>query len=80
MPLLIMEYQDTRSEESIRLHILSPLISEAVQFLQQSLTGSVQNIPISMQPFNRGVQVGGAQIECMEQFRLHCRAIGAVQV
>jgi hypothetical protein len=82
MPMLIMESLSSHAKAAIylRLHILRPLLSEVVNYLQNSLTAGVQLIAISMQPFNREVDLDSSRIQIMEHFRMHCQLIQAVQV
>jgi hypothetical protein len=62
LPMLILHWISEKSK-MIRLHFLTPLLQEALAFLQKNLTASSLGIKFFCVPFNRDVQITTTQIK-----------------
>ena len=78
IPMLILE--GIVRKKHFRLHILSPLFSEALGYFQDALTSGVVRVPVATFPFNRSVTMTPENIQTMYTMFTHCRNVNAVIV
>ncbi|KAI8821026.1 uncharacterized protein EV422DRAFT_595226 [Fimicolochytrium jonesii] len=75
LPLLILHYITEAEEASSRkkpvkprVHVLTPLYREAMDFLHRNLTASVLGVRIEEQPFDRRVELTESRVQVLRKF------------
>ena len=69
LPMMIMDLVKNRPVVLPRIMFLAALLWDTVEFLHETLTASVLNIPLFLQPFNRSVTLDRRKIFIMRELR-----------
>ena len=77
LPMLLLHWAE-RGDALTRLHVLSPLLTEAVGYLRAHLCASALNLRVLQLPFQRDVALTPARVAAMRACLEHARRAGAV--
>ncbi len=80
VPMLVLEMYGLQAEKVLRLHFLSTIINEPLDYFQRYLTASIFRIPLFNQPFNRSIQLTERAVSCMHASWHLCRRHRGVQI
>ena len=76
LPMLIMHWWNT--DKLIRLNFLSPLLSEAFDYMHRTLCDSVIGIKFFKMPFNRDVNLTAENTQTMIESMRYCQDSGGI--
>jgi hypothetical protein len=80
IPMIVLEMYGMQKEKVLRLHFLSAIINEPLDYFQRYLTASIFRIPLFNQPFNRSIQLTERAVSCMQASWHLCRRHRGVQI
>ncbi|KAI9910358.1 hypothetical protein PsorP6_010207 [Peronosclerospora sorghi] len=80
LPMLFLHFTRRRCERVIRAHFLSPLLSEALQFMHRYLSATSSRLGIFEQPFHRQIELDGRRLEFIRDSLEELKTFGGIQM
>ncbi|KAL4150964.1 hypothetical protein PRNP1_010350 [Phytophthora ramorum] len=80
LPMLFLYFTQSRCPRVVRAHFLSPLLSEARQFMHRYLSASSARLGIFEQPFHRQIDLDTRRLEFMRDTIHDLKMCGGIQM
>eukprot|EP00644_Phytophthora_capsici_P009382 jgi/Phyca11/543907/estExt2_Genewise1Plus.C_PHYCAscaffold_130295 len=80
LPMLFLYFTRTGCSQVVRAHFLSPLLSDARQFMHRYLLASSACLGISEQPFHRQVDLNARRLEFIRDALQDLKLFGGIQM
>ncbi|CAH0519298.1 unnamed protein product [Peronospora belbahrii] len=80
LPMLFLYFTRRRSTRVVRAHFLSPLLSEARQFMHRYLSATSARLGVFEQPFHRQVELNSCRLELMRDTLDELKLFGGIQM
>ncbi|OWZ16492.1 hypothetical protein PHMEG_0009705 [Phytophthora megakarya] len=80
LPMLFLHFTRNRCDRVVRAHFLSPLLSEARQFMHRYLSASSAQLNVFEQPFHRQVDLDARRLECIRDILYELKVYGGIQM
>ncbi|KAE9292554.1 hypothetical protein PF001_g18668 [Phytophthora fragariae] len=80
LPMLFLHFTRSSCTRVVRAHFLSPLLSEARQFLHRFLSASNARLGVFEQPFHRQVALDIGKIELIRDTLQELKIFGGIQI
>ncbi|KAE8991281.1 hypothetical protein PF011_g18002 [Phytophthora fragariae] len=80
LPMLFLHFMRSSCTRVVRAHFLSPLLSEARQFLHRFLSASNARLGVFEQPFHRQVALDIGKIELIRDTLQELKIFGGIQI
>ncbi|ETK77423.1 hypothetical protein L915_16303 [Phytophthora nicotianae] len=80
LPMLFLHFTQSRCPRVVRAHFLSPLLSEARQFMHRYLSASSARLGVFEQPFHRQIDLDGRRLEVIRDNLEELKLFGGIQM
>ncbi|KAE9345832.1 hypothetical protein PR003_g7734 [Phytophthora rubi] len=80
LPMLFLHFTRSRFPRVVRAHFLSPLLSEARQFMHRYLSASSARLGVFEQPFHRQIELNTRRLEFIRDILDELRIYGGIQI
>ncbi|RQM14524.1 hypothetical protein DD237_003146 [Peronospora effusa] len=80
LPMLFLYFTRSHCSRVVRAHFLSPLLSEAQQFMHRYLSATSARLQVFEQPFHRQVDLDSCRLECIRDTLEELKIFGGIQM
>ncbi|KAG6972331.1 hypothetical protein JG687_00001494, partial [Phytophthora cactorum] len=80
LPMLFLHFTQSRCPRVVRAHFLSPLLSEARQFMHRYLSASSAHLGVFEQPFHRQIDLDARRLEFIRNNLDELKLFGGIQL
>ena len=80
LPMLFLFYAQNRPSRVVRANFLSPLLSEARQFMHRYLSATSASLGVFEQPFHRTIDLDPRRLEFIRDSLVELKRLGGIQM